>query len=285
MKVYRLVNQSMNNDTQMVLGHENESRNLLNYGLISPSFQFVASFPNFVQDYPNTFGKDLGINKYFFGSLVDAIVYAKYCYKLNYYHFRDKNLYAVMEIDIDDEILKKYVGMGFYNYTDMYLEFRLPYLTLYEQIGKKDLEYFAALIDFYDQNMFNENMNLLPEYQEFLKLLNEESRNIYQYKRLSIYPLFCFLPKQINLLWANDDPGNTKELLNEYLKVGKKIKRKREKEFNYSNYVGKLANFDVSTQSFNHDFSREELFSYATPILEEENMVLKRTLENYKYHF
>ncbi len=262
MKVYRFCNWSNNPYN----GSLNEKYNLIHLGLISPSNNYLRT-TNVFQDGINTFQEDMPMCKFFFSSLADAIVTAA---SLVTNHHGEITL---MEVDFPNSLLNQSIGLGYYG--NIQVEFCIPYLEMYNVMKKEANDYTIPALEFYNANMYRYiDLSRLEQYQELEKLLPKVAnyQQIWQDYRLSIYPLFCFIPKEINLTII------FKENRSYYGKIAKELQRIREDKYHFGQELKLITKASDDLFEFDHDFSKNELFHFTRFIIDEENKILRKTL-------
>ncbi len=259
MKVYRFCNWSVNPYD----GSLNEKYNLIQLGLISPSNNYLRKDPIF-QDGINTFGENMPMSKYFFPSLADTLYTA--------YPNKEREI-TLMELDIPNSLLLKNIGLGYYE--SLQVEYCIPYQEMYQFLAQDFNDYTLPSLAFYNDNMYKKkNLSHLKEYQELEKLLAKvkDISYIYQENRLSIYPLFCFTPKNINYYVI------PKENSKYFKEIAKKIKAVREDRYCFEAELKRITQAREDLFFFDHDFSKDELFRFTHSIIEEENKELRKIL-------
>jgi len=257
MKVYRYLNSCARENE----GSYNELYNFMYLGLISPSNSYLKKYHFISDDGINTFEKPKEMSKFFFSSIADALFVAT---KSRPY----QNM--LIELDIDEKLLRKYLGLGFYG--TLQVEYCIPYQELYEQTKKESLDYLIPALNFYNQNFSTYSLTKLDKYPQIEALLaNLSYSGIYQKDRLSIYPLFCFMPKEIKAFPIQGD-------FNVLRTLAIRTKNLRERNFAYLENVMKIAGANIDLFSFNPNFSKDKLFDYSSSIIEEENKKLRKIL-------
>lgn len=279
MKVYRFVTENENLYGNIRNGYQNESLNLTHHGLISPTSNYLQIKPDFLDDRANTFGKENVMTKYFFASLCETLLCAYLLYMEDLelgYVFR----YKIMEVDIPNELLKECIGLGFYSKNFSFTEFRIAYKDLYEAIGKDKKKYFNSLLDFYNKNIDVSFLHRTREYQKYKELLEKESiENIFGYDRLSIYPLFCFEPNNMDVLLEKISLNDTLDMFQEFGQMALNLRDYRDQECGFNYVVDDIAGINDGEIWLNKRDVKEELFEFINPILEEENNNFKRILK------
>lgn len=250
MKVYRYLKWS---DCKYD-GSLNELINLEKMGLISPSYSYL--WKRAMTDATgarNTFGTQIEMRKYFFASLADATF--------------DGIENLLMEIDLPEELLRRYIGIGYYG--DLKVEYCIPYKVLYESVATRKQDYTLRALDFYNANLFSNDLDTQTGYKEIESLLsNVPYQGIQGIKRLSIYPLFCFESKSVSLVEVKEDASKHIEMLNSA----------REKRFHYERKIAEIASASHDLAIYDKSYSKDKLFDFSVPIIEEENEELRRIL-------
>ncbi len=265
MKIYRFVRTKMIQDK---VGQSNEYANLNAFNAISPSYPFLRKKPRFVMNFNNTFGGMDQMCKYFFASIFDLLNFIKdqaYALSEEANHFQ----YIIMEIEIPDEVLQKYIGLGFYSKELSKVEFRIPYQDLYKFTSLEDLDYFQRLLDFYNQNLYQEFLDYTRSYKKFASI--PRPKEYYGFQRLDIYSLFCFKARlqRAHLELDNIDTARIEQL-------GEIA------AFYRGPYYGKKINEIVGREygtMYDPSYEKDKLFNYTSKILEEENEEMKRVLK------
>lgn len=276
MKLYRFV-EKPSDEFFLKKGWGNEYINMVRYAKFSPSFYDSMPFST-PRKKPNTFEVYTELSKYFYMSLAETILYANQC--------KEKKLrrgiyseYLIMEIDIPDDIILLYIGVGFYNYCDNYVECRIPYKTIYQLFAIPE-NFTDEAIAFYNANINNDYKEDLDEYKRIEHkyreiLIKMNGTNMTQYSSFSLYPLLCFkLKTTINTL-RFDGIEDSIERLNDYSKISSEIWLNREETYQYSKVLEKIIGTIEGTDKFNPRFSQQELYSFVAPILSDENEKLK----------
>ncbi len=255
MKVYRFLSWC----THYTVEEENSQNDLNNYreGLISPSYLFLQNRSPLLFGGANTFREEKEMVKYFFASLADAMSVIS-CLNID-------NI--LIELDLPEDLLRNHIGVGFYDLEERpHTEFRIPYKLLYDVVCSRQLDYFYRAIEFYNANLFNSELMKTSGYQELEKLLQDVPYStIYQENRLSIYPLFCFEPKNKSHMEF------TRESLPYLQDLSKSIQTSRNQNADFKTRIYKILE--------NGDKDRGNLLFDATyPIIAEENEAIKRAL-------
>lgn len=266
LKLYRFAEKPLNQELSKE-GWSNEYLNLEEYNKMSPSFRNSNYYE--VKNEPNSFMDTRELSKYFYSSLVEAIMYTKYTQKkkLEMDVYCD---YIIYEIDIDDELIKDYIGLGYYFGNENHIEFRIPYLLLYKILGiNKD--YIEESIKTYNEV----NRVLLEEYTSSNSLLIQDikDKGLYCDNTFSIYPLLCFdLKEKPKMLTLTRDvfESNGLYLINIF---AKDLYRQREEVYDFQSNIKENMN------------DKNRLFQFANPIIKEENEELKLLLKHGKYTF
>lgn len=262
MKVYRFLRWQWRS-TDLKKGSLNEFNNMNDYNLISPSYTFLkvmSEIPIYLQ---NSFGREREMTKYFFLSLADAVAFAVEC--------KTENI--IIEVDIPDEILRKCIGMGVYNGYENHVEFRLPYETLYDCLAKDHQDYFYEALAFYNAHLYSNCLNRNIEYGRIESLLEKvPSKDIHMRNCLSIYPLFCFEPTDITMIKIPLTNENRPYC------VAQDMQKIREARYAFNETISKIGGSDPEHFTYQERFSKDELFDFSVPIIEEENEALRRIL-------
>lgn len=258
MKVYRFLKwASADKD-----GSYNELHNLVKLGLISPTYSYLWPSPHIYNEGNNTFGEECEMYKYFFASLSDTLWLATQ--ENTGYNF-------LMEIDLPKEILRKYIGLGYYG--PYQIEYRIPYKELFKATTINPNGYTLRALDFYNANLYKEDLDKSPEYKEIEALLSQVAyQGIYMETRLSIYPLFCFEPKKVTLKEIEQS------LQDEYQRITKEMKSAREKGYSFEKKARLITNATDFITDYDKEFPKDKLFDFSVPIIEEENEKLRRIL-------
>lgn len=277
MKVYRCLpyidsSTIINQDLQM-LGINYEASNLY-LGFCSPSAEFLRYEKN-PRNKLNSFAGN-GLAKYFYLSLYDAINWGHNRLVSLKGHGIHANI-VIWEVDLPDEIVKKYLGVGIYQETTK-IESKIPYHTL--------MNYLAL-------NINNDQINLVADYfkkhyswkdasQEKEKLNFDlgfekvSNPDIILSKKDEVYKSLCF---PIFMSYGLLMDVNYLEWINEAYKVA----------FNNKLDNRKKMNRDIAT-AYNDWYKkdikglREFLYEEAL-ILKEENNQIKRALTNDNLEF
>ncbi len=254
MKIYRFLNWSKSNKD----GSFNEFQNHQQLGLISPSYEYLWKKPHVLNEGINTFPKEHEMFKYFFLSLTDTLRF------ISDPHFGSN---TIIEIDIPNEILKRYIGVGFYG--RLYVEFRIPYGTLYDATAIQKLNYIKKALEFYNRNLYRRNLPNQKGYQELESLLTSVPyKGIIHNERISIYPLFCFEARATSITIQQESFTFFQQITDE-------ISKNREKKYNYNQRISNLIKCKNYLLNFDKGYSHDDLLDYTSPILEEENEKLK----------
>lgn len=259
MKVYRFLNWS-NVDKA---GSYNELHNLVQLGLISPTYSYLWPSPHIYNEGNNTFGKEHEMYKYFFASMSDALWMATLEENTDY-NF-------LMEIDLPEELLRRYIGLGYYG--PYQIEYRIPYKELFKEIAANPNNYTLQALDFYNRNLYTEDLDNTLEYKEIEALLSQVPyQGIHMDSRLSIYPLFCFEPKKVAL---KEIEQSCQE---KYQRITKKMKSTRERRYSFEQKARQITSATNFITDYNRKYPKNELFDFSVSIIEEENEELKRIL-------
>lgn len=258
MKVYRFLKWSSSQLEESF----NEVNNYKHLGLISPSYEYLCRYSHIYNDGRNTFGDETQMVKYFFLSLADTLQLA--CQEKSGTNF-------ILEYDIPEETLRNTIGIGFYG--NLRVEFAVPYKELFEQTAVETPFYTSSAINFYNAHLYEDNIATYDLYKNLESYLPcVPFAGIHCDNRLSIYPLFCFEPK--NACSIEFNPQN----LELYKTLYREIKNEREKIHNYQNKLSSIALADKELEFYNPNFPKNKLFDFNYPIIEEENQTLKRIL-------
>ncbi len=273
MKIYRFVKYNYNKERQndlKLLGIENEGINLYKLGYISPSQRYRYINGSKFHILPNTF-LEKEMTKYFFLSLSDTINFlneTRYMDLAKGLHFR----YAILELDIGEDVIKKYLGVGFYgnNLEISRIEVCLSYQVLYDITNENKSKILEDCLNIYNSSYYKainykdiSNLNIAKE--EYNKYLIIEGMN-------ELYPYLCFKLKEYKLLNPQD--------INWSFKVKDQLKDSKYYE-NINNIIGRK-NHSIR---FNSNFSQNELLEYTFQIIGEENLSLKKTLKKEGFLF
>lgn len=271
MKLYRYVklNEAYNKNNSKFIesGYENEGRNLVNLGFMSPSYDYLSS---------SSQGK---IVKYFFPSGVDALSFA-----INEYQFDDKFSklhfeYALLEIDLPDDVILPYLRTNFSNNAH-YGEFHLPYDLLYKYLNKENDSNVQEILN----GLKIGNTAIVRESLENLKtkVLNP---NLNTFNADEIYPYLCFpIDEEYKIMMLSPALG-----INSWYNLCQKylydLTKKR--EF-YNHKINSL----IRNNGYNNDYlffdapiPKEEFQEFIKPYLEEENQSLKKVLTKEHFNF
>ncbi len=254
MKVYRFLKWTHNN----LNGSANELDNFKEHGLISPSYIYLSE-PSQTKFVPaNTLGKERCMSKYFFLSLLDALTVGMEVSFSN----------IIIELDIPDEIVRANIGVGFYG--DFLIECCIPYQALYESLAKNPNESFFRAIEFYNRNFHVDMLRFQEGYEKIeALLLDAPYKEVHHEQRLSIYPLFCFLPNQVNSWFIQGiSMASIKKRLKEIL-------IERQEKYHFQEHLTSLVGARGMIRYFDPDYSKDDLFLYAQKTLTSENETLK----------
>lgn len=191
MKVYRYVKLNEKIFQHFYNGMENEGRNLINHGLMSPSLSYL-NFP-YVHSkaLANTFPLEKQMTKYFFLSLSDALAWAKSCF----HHDKTKQNfiyeYAILELDLPLELLNNYLGLGFYK-DSVKVEARLPYEDLYNNLNNTPNDSFNKALYLYNKSYQKPFFYFDREYHSFFKNNSSKNFDLVHYRSNKLYPFLCF---------------------------------------------------------------------------------------------
>lgn len=257
MKVYRFLKWNQIDKD----GNFNEYRNLEQLGLISPSWEYLWGMSRILNEGTNTFGRERQMYKYFFLSLVDAIFYIT---------DESVGLDTIIEVDLPDNLIKQYLGLGYYG--PLYLETRIPYKKLYEHIRTKELDYLPEALMFYNAHMYKDQLNKMPGYETLEARLKEVPyQRIVHESRLSIYPLLCF---EADITAIRIKPEQTPY----FEKVSHECLATRDKKHHYKTNLMDVVDCDPELDVFNPRFSKAMLFNVSAPILKQENEQIKEII-------
>lgn len=286
MKLYRFVKYNYLHTLIQDLkntGIENEGYNLVFEDYLSPSQRYTYINGSKSKTLPNTFacfkGEDQ-MTKYFFLSLSDTLNF------LNEQRYLDlekglKFYYAILEIDLPEDIVKNYLGVGFYGHylSVNQVECSIPYQLLYESLVSNP-DYFTKDCI----NLYNKSYKKYIYEEEINNLLNLSylplNPNLMLKGTNRLYPYLSFKMDSFHSLLNPSDINWITKATNLSLDV-----KLNQRDDNYNTTINDIIGRLYNNLRFNPDFSKEELWEYATPIIEEENQELKRVLKNNKMHF
>ena len=277
MKLYRFI-EKPEDEYFLKKGWGNEFINLTEYQKISPSL-FDTKDALIPTKKANTFAISKELNKYFFASLTEIILYA--------FNRQDKELrrgiysdYLIMEVDIPDEIAKQYMGLGFYNYGDNFVEARVPYEVLYEKLGINEA-YVSDAINVYNNKWKVNNQRFLEQCKSLEIKYPKELflNNITKYIPFNIYPLLCFNLESNIKIFQFGNIKDTYQEFKEYYNIANDLWNKREQQYKYKKEIDAIVGSKEGTVLYNANYSQDALYDFTLPIIVEENQSLKRVLK------
>lgn len=283
MKVYRALPYI---DTQSLLrvgyrseGENFEGSNLLNFGLCSPSFEFLDNNKNPYAKL-NTFNVN-GLAKYFYVSFLDCLLWA-YNIVTRFVGFGIIGNVLIWEVDLPDCLVEKHLGTGEYN-SIRKIEAKIPYDELCGYLGHNvDISLLEKLKEFFNK-YYSWRTAPLPDLAELLKYLpsldfsnpditftsdNEMFKKAYSNLCFPIYMSYKIMYSE-NPSWIYDAYYLTlKGGFN-----GEHLKRAKQLYTDYENWAnlhrGDFSNYLVKQMEF----------------YQEENAQLKRVLASSDYSF
>lgn len=253
----------------------NEKRNMDTFDLISPSYPFLKKRPSLEISALNSFGCYWEMSKFFFLSIGDIFSFLTKVIKDNEeagLHF----CYTIYEIEIPDEVIRPFIGVGFYGCTDTKVEARISYQTLYHNCSKEDLPYMDDLLQFYNGNLWTGNIQYKKEYKAFLEQFPLKD-GVYFAQRLPLYALFCFTPKELEKYSFSMESEKMDEKIKDWAHIVEEISSYY--RVDYMDEINHIVGRDTDLKYYNLNFDRNVLFDYATPILKQENEAMKRLLQ------
>ena len=167
MKLYRYVKLNEVGNSLFWNGYENEGYNLIYEGYMSPSYRYL----------------DLALSQKKF--LANSFKRDKSKYNLLYE-------YVILEIDLPDELVKNYLGWGYYNEINR-LEARIPYQVLYQNLNGQENEVFKEALRIYNSSF---HRIIFPWHKDLRSFLKNNSftinSNLKCYQANLLYPYLCF---------------------------------------------------------------------------------------------
>lgn len=257
MKVYRCLSWYDNDKN----GNYNELLNFTEHGLISPTYSYLWKNVHVYNEGTNTFGDEREMYKYFFASLSDALWFA----------MEDNTNIFLIEVDFPEELLKRYIGLGYYG--PLQIEYQIPYKELFETMADRPNNYTLQALNYYNANLYIDDLDCQPDYKKIADLLPQVPyQGIHMKERLSIYPLFCFKPKDGACTAINQCSQA------EVQSIAEDIKKLRDKKYDFE---GKCKSIICATDfliNYDQNYPKDKLFDFSVPIIQEENEELKRIL-------
>lgn len=269
MKIYRYVKLNEVNGSFFSRGYELEGLNLIRYHYMAPSYRSLDSIACKKGTLANTFGPEQELTKYFFLSLLDTISWTCTCLNHDVKNHHLLYEYAILEIDLPDEVIKSFLGLGFYdNYSS--LETRIPYTILYKYLNENNNEVTKKAIELFNLHMGKIIFPWNKEIRNFIKE-NKGNKDIINNKARKLYSYLCFpITKEYGLL----DPCQEKDNYDWPLQAYDSLKHMNalRQEINYYEQINNCPNQD-------------NLFSHAYPLISEENNQAKLILAKNNYKF
>ena len=224
---------------------------------------------------PNTFACFRGekeMTKYFFLSLVDTISFLNTTYQTDLTRGLNFN-YAIFSLDIPVDIIKNYLGVGFYgpqfNWTQ--LEVCLPYILLKDLVSSNNNPNFTEAMQLYNASFTRYIYD--EEIGQKLATIKENIPDKLMIKGTNpLYPYLCF-PITNYQLWLLSNPKWLKLAWQEAENLKNLIR-----EENYLKNINTILNRQPYSLRFNPQFSKEDLFEYTEPIITTENEELQKIL-------
>lgn len=218
MKLYRYVKLNEINHTLFSHGYENEGLNLIKNGLMAPSYRYLdlvhtSSFDTLANNFP----KENEMTKYFFLSLQDTIDWAYKCYRRDLDTFNTLYEYAILEVDIKEELIKFFIGCGYYD-NKIKTEARIPYNLLFNSLNQEENNIFTKALEIYNLSYQRFIFPWNKIIRQFIKENKSQNKDIYQKGANKLYPYLCFpINTSYQILYPNHD-YNWLNKINEYSK-------------------------------------------------------------------
>ncbi len=204
MKVYRFM--ALKEDAS----YSEKELEHLKKGIVCPSSEYFKYTKN-PRAGLNSFNNASALNKYFFASLLDALRYQNNFY--NRMHLQGKNVECLIwEVDIPNNLLKKYLGLGYYSPSDSRIEYKIPYHSLASLLGTLSEEY-INIISILEQAYGYQDLS-----EESKKTLLSLGFNIENYSKEELYAFLSFKLWQRAKILENKDYLN-KEFVDECLQI------------------------------------------------------------------
>lgn len=192
MKIYRYM--------PIVSTNEYSEASNLKKGIVAPSSEYFKYQKNPRQNL-NSFTNEFAISKYFYASLYDTLNFQNNIYRYLINQGNECNS-LIWEVDLPDEIIKKYIGIGYYNINERKIEFKIPYHILASYLGISLTEEYISILKILERAY---KYNYLSEIdrQKLLELgFDYEKyslRMLYQYLCFNIFMPTKILEKSTNL--------------------------------------------------------------------------------------
>lgn len=253
-------------------GENFEGSNLLNFGLCSPSFEYLDNTKNPNANL-NTFTVN-GLAKYFYVSIFDCLNWAYNIINRFSYLGIDMN-FLIWEVDLPDHLVKKYLGTGKYS-SIRRIEAKIPYDELYGYLASNiDINLLDKIKGFFNK-YYSWQSATLPDLVDLLKILPNIGINNPDivmtsenklYKK--VYSNLCFLIYMPYKIMYDSDTRWAYDAYNLALASGfnkDHLKRARQIYADYENWP------NLNRGDFN-DYLVKQM-----PFYEEENEGLKKVL-------